>query len=435
MTGISAASGISAGFPAKVYPGDANTCVVLGDSITMYNSTSQSLYDVTRLADTGYFNWANYLLGQKLTLLHNGGIAGDRTDQILARVTTDVLNYAPRFCFVLGGINDVQQSVAVATTKANLLKIYNALLDKGIVVVALTVMPLATGHASLTNANVSKIDQINEFIRNTCNSTRGMILVDFYNAIIDPSSLTGAALANKLKSDNIHPGPGGARALGTAIYNKLNGLLTAPALTPTSPAHNYSLNSDGNQLFDNPLISGTGGTNSAGTTFTGTVPNNLTVSKAGTWGVAMAAGSNQARADGFGNDFQVIVTASGATDDLLFISTPDISSRVVAGDQLFGVLEHSLSTCTNLDGFEVYVQSTIDGVTTYAKLFERDTTLAIAQQYYDVSNMVGTIVTPVLKIPASASTIASTKLVVVLRFSSSTCGATLKVGRMALYKL
>ena len=98
--------------------------------------------DITkRTYAEGYFTWANILLGQRFVLLNNAGIGGNTTSQMLTRLKKDVLDYKPSYAFVLGGINDIIQSVSAETIVANLDQIYKELLRNGIIVLASKILP------------------------------------------------------------------------------------------------------------------------------------------------------------------------------------------------------------------------------------------------------------------------------------------------------
>lgn len=120
---------------ARNFSSPQNTIVLLGDSITNQNNVNQ------HLSDRGYFTWANILLGQAFKVLYNAGIGGQRTDQFLTRLVSDVFAYKPAWCFVLGGTNDIVQGRDADTIFANLTAIYQRLQAANIRVIASTVPP------------------------------------------------------------------------------------------------------------------------------------------------------------------------------------------------------------------------------------------------------------------------------------------------------
>ena len=79
---------------AKMQFKKENTFVLIGDSLTAINGMGD--YIVTETANgidyyefsgNGFFSWANILLKQKMKMLMNLGVGGERTDEILSRIT------------------------------------------------------------------------------------------------------------------------------------------------------------------------------------------------------------------------------------------------------------------------------------------------------------------------------------------------------------
>ncbi|MEN8582808.1 GDSL-type esterase/lipase family protein [Burkholderia sp. RS01] len=115
-----------------------NTLVGLGDSLIEQGGGAPV---AVSHRSYGMLTWAQFFSGQRLQLLRNSGVGGERTDQILARVATGVLSYKPGY--VTAGTNDVAQAIPMATIKANLAAIWSMLDATGIRVVATTI-PRAT---------------------------------------------------------------------------------------------------------------------------------------------------------------------------------------------------------------------------------------------------------------------------------------------------
>jgi lysophospholipase L1-like esterase len=174
-------------------------------------------------SDQGWFHWANSRLHGRFEIVNNAAVSGARTEQIAKLVETQVLPYAPHFCFVLAGTNDTLDNVPLARTTSNLERIYRQLSEAGITVVALTVPPMDSGTSAFTQCS-PRIRRINHWIREYARKNPGIILVDTYAALVDSTSTTGAATADLL-GDGIHPTVRGAKAMGDAIYDVLSDLL------------------------------------------------------------------------------------------------------------------------------------------------------------------------------------------------------------------
>jgi len=129
------------------------TFVVLGDSLSVWAFASHG----TRASTTGA--WPSLLAGMDsdLKLVHNAGVPGNTTTQMLARLRRDVFAYHPDILFVLGGTNDAGDDFAVSTTVANLRKIVEAARAQGIEVVLLTIPP----NNALRSSRLARLRQTN----------------------------------------------------------------------------------------------------------------------------------------------------------------------------------------------------------------------------------------------------------------------------------
>lgn len=80
------------------------------------------------------------LLGADYTVV-NKGINGNTTTQMLNRFSTDVLNHAPDFVVIWGGVNDLAGNTQQTTMQSNLQSMYTQAHDVGITVIAIAMSP------------------------------------------------------------------------------------------------------------------------------------------------------------------------------------------------------------------------------------------------------------------------------------------------------
>lgn len=324
------------------------SCVLFGDSMTAQNEASSA--SLISYADKGYFNWANAYLGQRLRLLDVAGVSGDTTALMLARIDADVIASSPGWCFVLGGFNDVNNGVAVATTISNLQSIYRKLIAAGIKIAAISILPSST---FTTATKKEAVAYINLWMREYCLRNQGMVYVDAYTPLLDPTSANGAHVTAYL-TDTIHPSTSGAQRIGLAIYNALNQILP-PSAMPFSIAEPASATHPYGNLVINPVMQGSGGTNQSGSS--GTL--------AASWysiiasGTATAVCSKVARSDYPGLTWQqvdITSTSGASTYDLYAYSQSLASSGLAVGTQVYGEFEVELSfTGVTVSEFKGYI--------------------------------------------------------------------------------
>lgn len=176
--------------------------VVLGDSLTA------PVGDPANAAQD-WFATAN--AEANMQLIANAGIGGETTEQLLARVDTDVLAQAPQFATVLGGTNDVFKGVDAATITTNLSLIYDKLAFTNVGIIAFTVPPILIQD----EVKAQTLRDVNAWMRATVESNwPNAKLVDWSEAL----SWDGdEALPNpSFVVDGIHFSEAGAKAAGEA---------------------------------------------------------------------------------------------------------------------------------------------------------------------------------------------------------------------------
>src|SRR5262245_18721963 len=93
---------------------------VLGDSRVAQIFTTQTAgagQVPASLSGYNHFNWGNARAGHRLKLCYNGGVSGDRSDQMLARVAMACAsNPGAAHLSIQVGVNDISQPFSGYTT-------------------------------------------------------------------------------------------------------------------------------------------------------------------------------------------------------------------------------------------------------------------------------------------------------------------------------
>lgn len=175
--------------------------MLLGDSITAGSG-----------GDTGWHVQANGRAGFPLRFISNAGVGGDRTDQMLARIDTDVIDLLPDVCIVLGGTNDVGQGVSAATIQGYLSDIYDALEAEGIAIVACTIPP----RGDLDAGEDTTLLAVNDWIEANYSNWSNAYLCD-WNDEMTLSGAEGVDYDPDLFSDHVHPNAAGHKVMGSVL--------------------------------------------------------------------------------------------------------------------------------------------------------------------------------------------------------------------------
>lgn len=232
-------------FNDSLYQGE-QTIVLLGDSLTAKNgSTSGSTANLYTYS-SGFFSWANAIIGQKFKVLKNAGIGGQTSTQILRRVDADVIALNPKFCMFLCGMNDGVTGVDTATLKTNIIAIYEKLNTAGIYSFILT----NTTTLNYVEKNVQAL-LINKWMYEYFIDKPNIKIIDINSALINNSSLTGLINTNVV-SDNLHQNNNGGLAGGIEIAKYLNNY-AVKTIFPVSALDNSYLMPTSKYLNIDPL--------------------------------------------------------------------------------------------------------------------------------------------------------------------------------------
>lgn len=218
-----------------------------GDSITQNNSTFASgLWQY----GAGYAEVSIMQSGARYRILRNAGISGNTSAQLLARIQTDVIAYAPDVCMVMIGTNDFVSGMASSAYSSlfnNVEQIVLALLKAGILPVIVTPPPRDVGTTEAKNA---------QWYYYALAQYYGLPLIDMFRTLVDASTGT---YASGNSSDGIHPIAAGITkmiAAATPVLSSLAGSACAPYLAAVSEA---SGNAFANILRNGAFALGTSG--------------------------------------------------------------------------------------------------------------------------------------------------------------------------------
>lgn len=201
---------------------------ILGDSIAAgigyFASGGQVDMSIGEFSAGSWFQQFCLASGGAARQVYNGGIPGNTTTQMLARLST-ITALAIDYCFIQGSINDISQGIAQATTLANIDTIAKALRAKGIEPILTTVQPNNTGpgthFAATTKLNAAIVSYA---------AVNGIACIDFYGLLVDPTT-QGSYVAGmgESASPSVHPSAAGHTAMAQAAWAALAPRLTGVA--------------------------------------------------------------------------------------------------------------------------------------------------------------------------------------------------------------
>ncbi len=202
--------------------------VVIGCSIeNLYSYRNVGAASSTEQYGRDWPTFAAALSSGRFNMVRNMGTGGETTTQYLARFDTDVLPslgsasaQRGNAVFIGGAENDIQQSIPIATTRANIVEMVRRTRAAGATPMLRTTMP-----HFLSNAIRQSVGAFNQWVRNY-GAEAGILVFDFWRQVVDPA--TGQYLA-AYSADGVHPNELGSKLLGQHVADTLSGVI--PAVT------------------------------------------------------------------------------------------------------------------------------------------------------------------------------------------------------------
>lgn len=394
------------------------TTVFIGDSITGNGFLTDGAvqHDIqgpvyaggtfARTDDYGFVPWADFLSDGGFGNIINAGIGGNTTQQILARVETDVLAHRPQRVVDECGTNNIMAGDSAATIIAQKQQLFDAYRKIGAQIIAFDIAP----RGIFTTANRDTAVEVNRWLYEQA-STQPDIAVFSMSAILaDYASVTGGVSAART-FDDTHPNNLGAFLIAKALveFAKPNlSLAIKSSLWPgdaygSSAANAYIRNSNPGMAFTAGGVMNTG--------VTGQIADGFTCSRLS--GAASVVGSIVERADGLGFSQRLVITFGAANESVEFgIPAGSLTPRYLAGKKM-GVrakLEFDASSANVVDRCILYTSCTVGGVTYQTTAFDKFWLTRRGNLPLSSGNVKGTARSPRYQMPAGASTTWSTQM-------------------------
>lgn len=189
--------------PVDAHPLYTDKVGFIGDSITwIWNSPERLLQQ--------------NLLSSHLPDFVDAGVSGNETGQMLARFDTDVLAYHPDVVVILGGVNDIKNSVDAepAAIASNIFAMVQKAESAGAKVIVGTVMAIDIAYAPQTFLDQAgpRIDALNRLLVAGA-SAYGYTIVDYHTPMLAADGAANGALL----ADGLHPNDAGYAVMWKAL--------------------------------------------------------------------------------------------------------------------------------------------------------------------------------------------------------------------------
>lgn len=212
---------------------NGNTMGLIGDSLFGLG------FDAATMG-IGSSVWPHQMMmnsGGRIKFGYNAGISGQRTDQMVARFQTDIIDRRPSFVIICGGTNDYIQGYSVSSALKNIETMVTMALPERITPILSTIPPRDAGgflEVQQHNAGIRKLSQ-----------KYGLHVLDIHSILVDPSN---GKYKPEYTSDGIHYNVAAGKVIGHYAANEL--IPKLPAFSLDLPV----MNSGARNLLKNSLF-------------------------------------------------------------------------------------------------------------------------------------------------------------------------------------
>jgi len=333
-----------------------------------------------------HFTIANSIAKKPFDVVYNGGLSGDQSDTMLARLAATIASGAGTLWIQIG-VNDVNNSGVGYTTTNTVGPNQAAVVSTANVALICfqniqyaaqqflraggqrVIINLECGAEVFGTAQIAACINLNQRLREFARSAPGVLIYDLWSQMHDPAASTTSTLrfksgyAAEASGSGTHMSNKGAEIVG----RNLAAFLTANFPTvPYLPADVNEITSiTTNNLLLNPLFMTTsGGTGSGTNGVTGTVPGSWTADRTGGGGTQTTVVSTGTPADGSPGNECIMACTFGGAGDICRIRQDAVIGNISVGDFLEGVGVVVVDSGSVLAGIQMDLQYA-DGTTTW----------------------------------------------------------------------
>jgi hypothetical protein len=326
-----------------------------------FTSTSPNVFYDWQENGRNFMCQANGLMKLPFRRVVNRAGSGWLTADIAAAFQDNVLALGPDVIWDHSGTNDMLAGTSELVVFAQQKVMIDAGVASGALYLLAGIPPIGTAAVGYTAAKNQTLLRLNELRREYALSNPGIVYVDCYAAVA--VAATGD-WDTTLTQDSIHYNARGSWEVALLVQSTLAKWFSQQSMLVSSQIDNLTTGAGNKQLFPNPLIQGAGGAGDG--SFTGVAANNFFVQRYAGAG-ATTVGSVVARTvvadgDALGNNQRLVVTNAVNNDQVLIQGNASLSGSVSTGDVVQFKCVIGQASVTNLAGWIVQLEGTVNGV-------------------------------------------------------------------------
>jgi lysophospholipase L1-like esterase len=244
--------------------------VALGDSITAGGLGGSGTSSSLQTWGQSYAALVGVLYGNLIRMVHNAGVPGNTSAQMIARFATDVTPFAPDIVLILAGTNDLSTTsgITLAQSQANIQALVQMTLAIGAIPILQTIPPRYYG-STIGVSNFQDRMRFNQWIKAYA-INNGFPFVAHHDTLVDPVtgeyqvqyalSLTGAT-AGTYTINSAPPISGGSyiQYNGTNLIGTTSAIAYNATAAQVQTALNAAVGNQTNVGYPMYLVSGNAG--------------------------------------------------------------------------------------------------------------------------------------------------------------------------------
>jgi len=362
------------GLYPKVTPRHLPLWVLLGDSRVDQVHLDKGIY--LNLSNANHLPWGKALSGHRITIAGNQGNSGDRSDQMLARLSACLATVAGTL-YIHIGANDIAQAATgfvsidgpmkgQTITLANVAQhiLANVQYAHASALAAnfgRAVIVMEPGASNFSAAQIGATLEYNQRLREWSETAPGQVLFDLPAYLWDAAASTASTIVFKAgyMRDTTHEAAPGAYAAGVGFAALIQQLHPPQPRDLLNVFEVPSANSNINQLTNPMFFTATGGSVGAGVT--GSAPQGWTLNKGTSYGTGSGAQtasiSTGTPADGSPGKECIVAMTFTAPGDTFTLTQDWPIANWSPGDVVQAGGEVSIDNAAGLSAATLYLQA------------------------------------------------------------------------------
>lgn len=201
------------------------------NSASLAPTPSLPRYVFTGDSATDFWRLNEYFTGQDFV---NRGIAGQTTNQLLARFLADVVALRPTAVIVLAGSEDIAAGMSPSATADNLVMMSDVAKAHSVQPIFASLLPVGGEAAKIRTPEA--VRRVNTWIRDYC-IRQSFIYIDYYSAMADDKGM----MKTDLSDDGVNPNSRGYRVMSPLLLDGVERLRSMAAVPDEAakPRHRF----------------------------------------------------------------------------------------------------------------------------------------------------------------------------------------------------